>query len=249
MEETDRATTTATAAARFAATHWSAVVRAGSLNAGDAPGALEELCRVYWFPLYAFARRRGCSPADAEDLTQSFFARLLEHNFVARADPAKGRFRTFLLTLFKRFLVNEWTREHAQKRGGLQAVVSIDSQVAESRFGTDPAHGERPDTLFERHWAMTLLDEVMKRLEDEYRSSGRGRLFEHLEGCLMRDPGALPYAEIGARLDLSEAAVKMAMQRLRARYQALLREEIGKTVASPEEVEPELRDLFNAFRQ
>jgi RNA polymerase sigma factor (sigma-70 family) len=249
MDETDQPTTTATSAARFAATHWSAVVRAGSLDPGNAPGALEELCQVYWFPLYAFARRRGCNPADAEDLTQSFFARLLEHNFVARADPAKGRFRTFLLTLFKRFLVNEWNREHAQKRGGLQPVVSIDSQVAESRFGAETARAEQPDILFERHWAMTLLDEVMKRLQEEYGRSGRGRLFEHLEGCLMHDPGALPYAEIAARLDLSEAAVKMAMQRLRARYQAVLREEIGKTVASQEEVEPELRDLFNAFRQ
>ncbi len=146
--------------------------------------------------------------ADAEDLTQSFFARLLEHNFVARADPAKGRFRTFLLTLFKRFLANEWNREHAQKRGGLQPVVSINSHLAESRFGGEVAHAEQPDILFERHWAMTLLDEVMKRLEDEYSRSGRGRLFEHLEGCLMRDPGALPYAEIAARLDLTEAAVK-----------------------------------------
>jgi len=249
MEEPERPITTATSAARFAATHWSAVVRAGSLDTANAPGALEELCQVYWFPLYAFARRRGCSPADAEDLTQAFFARLLEHNFVARADPAKGRFRTFLLTLFKRFLVNEWTREHAQKRGGLQPVVSIDSQVAESRFGADPAHAGQPDTLFERQWAMTLLDEAMKRLEDEYRGSGRSRLFEHLEGCLMREPGALPYADIANRLNLSEAAVKMAMQRLRARYQAILREEIGKTVASPEEVEPELRDLFNAFHK
>lgn len=250
MEEIDRPTptTAATSAARFAATHWSAVVRAGGPDPGNA-GALEELCQVYWFPLYAFARRRGCSMADAEDLTQSFFARLLEDNFVARADPAKGRFRTFLLTLFKRFLANEWNREHAQKRGGFQPVVSIDLHLAESRFGAEPAHAEQPDILFERHWAMTLLDEAMKRLKDEYTRTGRGRLWEHLEGCLVRDPAALPYAEIATRLNLSEAAVKMAMQRLRAGYQAILREEIGKTVASPEEVEPELRELFNAFRR
>jgi RNA polymerase sigma-70 factor (ECF subfamily) len=240
--------TASTAAAQFALTHWSAVLRAGDQDSRVAADALEELCRVYWFPLYAFARRRGCSPADAEDLTQAFFARLLERNFVARADPAKGRFRTFLLTLFKRFLANEWNREHAQKRGGFQPVVSIESNLAESRLDAEPAHTEQPDILFERHWAMTLLDQVMKRLEEEYKGSGRGQLFENLEGCLVRDAAALPYAEIAARLNLSEGAVKMAMQRLRARYQAILREEIRKTVASPEEVEPELRDLFDVFR-
>lgn len=240
--------TTAAAAAQFALTHWSAVLRAGDPDSRAAMDALEELCRVYWFSLYAFARRRGCGPADAEDLTQAFLARLLEHNFVARADPAKGRFRTFLLTLFKRFLVNEWNREHAQKRGGFQRVVSIESHLAESRLGAEPAHNEQPDILFDRHWAMTLLDQVMKRLEEEYKGSGRGRLFENLEGCLVRDAAALPYAEIASRLNLSEAAVKMAMQRLRARYLALLREEIGKTVASSESVEPEPRDLFEAFR-
>jgi len=240
--------TTAAAAARFALTHWSAVLRAGDQDSRIASDALEELCRIYWFPLYAFARHRGCSPADAEDLTQAFFARLLERNSVARADPAKGRFRTFLLTLFKRFLANEWNREHAQKRGGFQPVVSIEAPLAESRLLAEPAHTEQPDFLFERQWAMTLLDQVMKRLEEEYKGSGRGRLFEHLETCLVRDAAALPYAEIAARLKLSEAAVKMAMQRLRARYQAILREEIGKTVASPEEVELELRDLFDVFR-
>jgi RNA polymerase sigma factor (sigma-70 family) len=240
--------TTTAAGAPFALTHWSAVLRAGDQNSGLATEALEELCRVYWFPLYAFARRRGCTPADAEDLTQTFFARLLEHQFVARADPAKGRFRAFLLTLFKRFLANEWNREHAQKRGGFQPVVPIEPHLAESRLGAEPAHTEQPDVLFERHWAMTLLDQVMKRLEEEYKGSGRGRLFEHLESCLVRDATALPYAEIAARLKLSEPAVKMAMQRLRARYQAILREEIGKTVTSPEDVEPELQDLFKAFR-
>jgi RNA polymerase sigma factor (sigma-70 family) len=240
--------TTAAARAQFALTHWSAVLRASDEDSQVASNALEELCRVYWFPLYAFARRRGSTPADAEDLTQAFFARLLERNFVALADPAKGRFRTFLLTLFKRFLANEWNREHTQKRGGFQPVLSIESDLAESRLGAEPAHAEQPDILFERHWALTLLDQVMKRLEEEYNGSGRGRLFEQLEGCLVRDATALPYAEIASRLNLSEAAVKMAMQRLRARYRAIVREEIGKTVATLEDVELELRDLFEAFR-
>jgi RNA polymerase sigma factor (sigma-70 family) len=239
---------TEAAAGQFAATHWSAIVRAGGSNSPAASEALEQLCRIYWYPLYAFARRHGCNPSDAEDLTQTFFTRLLGQNLIARADPAKGRFRTFLLTLFKRFLANEWHREHAQKRGGFQAVVSIDSALAESRFGAEPAHGERPDALFERQWAVTLLDQVMNRLREEYVASGRGSLFEHLEACLIRDAAALPYTEIAVQLNLAEAAVKMAMHRLRGRYQAILREEIGKTVASPEEVELELQDLFNVFR-
>jgi RNA polymerase sigma factor (sigma-70 family) len=239
---------TEAAAGQFAATHWSAIVRAGGPDSHAASEALEQLCRVYWYPLYAFARRHGCSPSDAEDLTQSFFARLLEQNFIARADPEKGRFRTFLLTLFKRFLANEWHREHAQKRGGFRAVVSIDSALAESRFEAEPAHGEQPDALFERQWAMTLLDQVMDRLREEYVASGRGSLFEQLEACLIQDAAALPYADIAVRLNLTEAAIKMAMHRLRARYQAILREEIGKTVARPEDVELELQDLFNAFR-
>jgi len=235
------------AAGRFTTTHWSAVVRAGRDEAAEATEALNELCGLYWYPLYAFARRHGCNPAEAEDLTQAFFVRLLDRNYIARAEPEKGRFRTFLLTVFKRFMAGEWSRQHAQKRGGFEPVVSIDAALAESRFGAEPAHQEQPDTLFERQWAMTLLDQVMSRLENEYRESGRGRLFERLDACLARDAAALPYAEIGAELNLSEAAVKVAMHRLRARYQAILREEIGKTVASAEEVEAEIRELFAAF--
>lgn len=203
---------------------------------------------MYWYPVYAFARRQGCNPADAEDATQAFFARLLARNDLGQADPAKGRFRSFLLMLFKRFLVNAWKRAHAWKRGGFQPVVPLDADQAESRFGTELAAVESPHILFERQWAVTLLDEVMRRLQSEYVGSGRGRLYEHLEGCLSRDVTALPYAEIGVRLNLTEAAVKMAMHRLRARYQAVLREEIAKTVASPEDVESELEHLFHAFR-
>lgn len=240
---------TSAAAGLFRTTHWSAVVQAGRFDSGEAAVALNELCQVYWYPLYAYARRQGCPPSEAEDLTQAFFARLLERNLVTKAEPQKGRFRTFLLTVFKRFLVNEWNRQHAQKRGGFQPVVSIDAALAESRFGEEPAHAEQPDTLFERQWAMALLDQVMARLQGEYRESGRDRLFEHLEACLVRDAAALPYAEIGAKLNLTQAAVKMAMQRLRARYQAILRQEIMKTVTTPEEVEEEIQDLFAAFRR
>jgi len=240
--------TTAAAAAQSALAHWSVVLRVADDNSWavtDAPG---EPCRVCWFPLYAFARRCGCRRAEAGDLTQAFLPRLLERNAVARAGSTKGCFRTVLLTLSKRFLANEWNREHAQKRGGFQRFLSIESQLAGSRLGAEPARKEQPDIRFDRRWAMTVLDQVMKRLEEEYKGSGRGPLLEHLQGCLVRDAAVLPYAEIASRLNLSEAAVKMAMQRLRARYLALLREEIGKTVASSESVEPEPRDLFEAFR-
>lgn len=154
----------------------------------------------------------GCGGPDT-----GVFARLLEHNFIARAKPEKGRFCTFLLTLFKRFLANESNREHARKRGEFQPVLSIEADLAESRSAAEPAHAEQPDILFERQWALTLVDQVMKQPEAEYKGSGSGRLFELLERCLVRDTTALPYAEIAASLKLSEAAVKMAMLRLRAR--------------------------------
>jgi RNA polymerase sigma factor (sigma-70 family) len=242
--ETDSA-----AGGRFRTTHWSAVVRAGHGDASEAGPALNELCEVYWYPLYAFARRQGSSPAEAEDLTQGFFARLLERNDVTKAEPEKGRFRTYLLTLFRRFLANEWNRQHRQKRGGFQTNLSLDAAWAESRYDAEPVQGDSPDLLFERQWALTLLEQVMRRLQTEYSESGRARLFERLDACLTRDETALRYADIAAELGLTEAALKMAMQRLRARYRVILREEIAKTVASPEDVEAELRDLFTAFRR
>lgn len=233
---------------RFRTTHWSAVVRAGHADPDAAEAALNELCRAYWYPLYAFARRQGLAPPEAEDLTQSFFARLLERGFVAAADPDKGRFRSFILTAFRRFITNEWLRAHRAKRGGVQGSVPLDTAWAESRYGAEPCQGESPDVLFDRTWALALLDRVLNRLQDEYTASGRARLFERLEPCLSRDPTAAPYAAIAAELNLTEAAVKMAVQRLRARYRAILREEIRQTVESEESVEGELAHLFAAFR-
>jgi RNA polymerase sigma-70 factor (ECF subfamily) len=209
--------------------------------------ALEALCRTYWFPLYAFVRRQGRSAHDAQDLTQEFFARLLEKDYLKSATQEKGRFRTFLLMALKRFLANEWDRQHAQKRGGTTHILSIDQELAESRFAAEPAHQLQPDLLFDRQWALTLLDRTMARLHDEYVATGRAKLFELLRGCLAKDESALPYAEIAARLDLTEAAVKMAVQRLRARYREILRAEIADTVATPEEIEEEIRHLFSTF--
>jgi RNA polymerase sigma factor (sigma-70 family) len=231
----------------FVTTHWSVVLSAQDSSSPKSDAALETLCRTYWYPLYAFVRRQGRSPHDAQDLTQEFFARLLNKDYLKSAEPAKGRFRTFLLMVLKRFLANEWDREHAQKRGGFVPVVSIDQELAESRFAAEPAHQLQPDVLFDRQWAVTLLEHTMTRLQDEYAATGRARLFELLRGCLVKDESALPYAEIAARLKLTEAAIKMAVQRLRTRYREILRAEIADTVASPAEVEEEIQHLFKTF--
>jgi len=231
----------------FLTTHWSVVLSAQDVDSPQSAEALAKLCSAYWFPLYAFVRRQGRSPHDAQDLTQEFFARLLEKDYLKSAAQDKGRFRTFLLVALKRFLANEWDRQHAQKRGGFTPVVSIDQELAESRFESEPAHSLQPDVLFDRQWAMTLLERTMKRLQEEYVTSGRARLFELLRGALARDESALPYAQIAGQLNLSEAAVKMAVQRLRARYREILRAEIAETVSSPDEVEEEIRHLFSTF--
>ncbi len=209
--------------------------------------ALEALCRTYWYPLYSFLRRQGRSPQDAQDLTQGFFARLLQKDYLQAAACEKGKFRTFLLVALKRFLANEWDREHAQKRGGFAPVVSIDQAMAESRFAAEPSHNDQPDVLFDRQWAVTLLERTMAQLQEEYVASGRAKLFEYLQSCLAREESALPYAAIATRLNLTEPAVKMAVQRLRARYREILRAEIAHTVSSTEDIEEEIRHLFASF--
>jgi len=231
----------------FVTTHWSVVLSAREKDSPRCAAALETLCRTYWFPLYAYVRRQGRSPHDAQDLTQAFFARLLEKDYLQAAVREKGKFRTYLLVALKRFCANAWDREHAQKRGGFSPVVSIDQDVAESRLAAEPATTLQPDILFDRQWAMTLLDRTIAQLQAEYISSGRAGLFEYLQSCLAREESALPYAEIAVRLKLTEAAVKMAVHRLRARYREILRAEIAHTVTSPEEVEEEIRHLFSSF--
>jgi len=231
----------------FLTTHWSVVLSARDQDSPKSSEALEALCRTYWFPLYAFVRRQGRRPHDAQDLTQGFFARLLEKGYLNSAAQEKGRFRTFLLVALKRFLANEWDRQQAQKRGGTSLIVPIDPELAESRFVAGSAHELQPDLLFDRQWALTLLERTMTRLREEYVSTGRAKLFELLRSCVAKDESALPYAEIAIRLNLTEAAVKMAVQRLRARYREILRAEIAETVASEDEVEEEIRHLFSTF--
>jgi RNA polymerase sigma-70 factor (ECF subfamily) len=236
------------AAWRFASTRWSIVAAAGRKESPEARAALAVLCQAYWYPLYAYARRRLASADDAQDLTQEFFARLLEKDYLQAADPRRGKFRSFLLTAFQHFLAKEHARAAAQKRGGRRRPLSLDFQDGEHRYRHEPADPTTPETLYERRWALTLLEQALARLRQEFTRAGKERLFEALKGTLTGDGTDEPYERIGQDLGLSEPAVKTAAHRLRRRYQELLRAEVAQTVASPEEVEDELRDLFAAVR-
>ena len=237
------------AAGRFASTRWSLVAAAGRGDSPEAREALAVLCRAYWYPLYAYARRRLPGADDAQDLTQEFFARLLEKDYLQAADPRRGKFRSFLLTAFKHFLAGEHDRAAAQKRGGGRRPLSLDFQDGEHRYRHEPADPTTPETLYERRWALTLLEQTLARLRQEFTGAGKEPLFQALKGALTGDGTAGPYARVGQDLGLSEQAVKTAVYRLRRRFQELLRAEIAQTVASPEEVEDELRDLFAAVRR
>ena len=232
---------------RFVTTHWSMVLRAAELNSEQAEKALAELCRIYWPPLFAYIQARGYSRQDAEDLVQEFFSRLLAKNYLGAADQSRGRFRSFLLASLKHFLANEWDKTQALKRGGGMVMVPIDFNAGETSRGFEPAGGLPADKIFEQRWAMTLLDQVFARLAKKYVEAGPSDLFESLRSVLTKDEDSLRYSEIAARRGMTEAAVKMAVQRMRSRYRELLREEIAKTVASPDEVEDEIRHLFLTF--
>lgn len=229
----------------FATTHWSLVVRArGDDSAASA--ALESLCQRYWYPLYAYARRRGIGLHEAQDLTQDFFARLLAKNSLAVATPDRGRFRAFLLTSLKNFLNNEWKKGQAEKRGGGQRALSLqlDLDSAESRLGLEPNHSLTPEQSFERQWALQLLDLVMIRLQEEQATAGKTRQFELLKEALAGAAERLPYAEIAAELRISEEGARQAASRLRKRYREILRDEVGQTIASADDVDDEIRSLF-----
>jgi len=230
----------------FRTTHWSVVLRAGQGNSPQSAEALEKLCRAYWPPLYAYVRRQGHAPAEAQDLTQEFFSRLLQGNSLATADPGRGRFRSYLLTMLKRMLVTEWRREHRQKRGGDAVVFSLDEQQAEDGYRFEPTDDLTPEKVFERRWAETVLNRVLARLENEYRSHALG--FANLQPYLVEDKGAAPFAEAAARLGVTESALKAVVYRLRCRYGELFRDEIAQTVEKPEEVEEEIRHLLAVLR-
>lgn len=231
----------------FATTHWTLVLAAGSGSSPAAGTALEELCRTYWYPLYVYVRRQGHSREDAEDLTQEFFARFLAKNYLAGVDSNRGRFRAFLLASLKHFLANEWDRSQRQKRGGGVAPLSLDWQDADTRYQIDPADNLSPDKLYDRTWAMTLLERVVARLRDESRAEGRGSQFEQLKFYLMVGSDKVPAAEVAAALVMSEGAVRVAIHRLRRRYRELLRQEVAQTLADPGQAEEEMRVLMGAF--
>jgi RNA polymerase sigma factor (sigma-70 family) len=235
--------------AGFPTTRWSRVARAGDLGASDAREALAELSAAYWYPVYALIRHLRKSDADALDLTQEYFARLLAKPVLAAADPARGRFRAFLRTDCRFFLSDCSDREQARKRGGGRQALTIDGEEAEGRYLVEPAHQLTPDHLFDRAWALALLGRALERLAAEYSATGRGPLFEMLQGTLTGGSRTASYAEIARRLGTTETAVQQAASRLRKRYRAALREEIAATLDDPSDdaIEAEIRDLFEAL--
>jgi RNA polymerase sigma-70 factor (ECF subfamily) len=231
----------------FATTHWTAVLAAGRGDPQRANVALEELCRTYWYPLYAYVRRQGHSREDAEDFTQGFFARLLEKNYLEGITSDRGKFRAFLLVAVKRYLANEWDRANRQKRGGGVLPLSLDWQDADNRYQINPTDHLSPDKLYDRAWAMTVLEQVITRLRDEHAAEGKAALYEQLKAFLMVGKSEIPYAEASCILKLSEGAVRVAVHRLRRRYRELLREEITQTLANPAQADEEMQALFTAL--
>ncbi len=235
--------------AQFATTHWSTVLAAADSASPDSQQALERLCRTYWYPLYAFARRTGQAPEDAKDLTQSFFAHLIEHRFVARAVPERGKFRSFLLGAFKRFIRDQDRAQRAQQRGGLVEFVTWDSKQAEERLETEPRTTDDPEAMYDREWALAVLDEAMTLLEFECRREGKTEQFEVLHPLLQGDRPESRQADLAARLGLSAGALKVAIHRLRRRYGELLRAVVAHTVPDPGDVDEELRYLVRMLGQ
>jgi len=233
--------------ATFATTHWSVVLAAGQGSETQAAQALEQLCRAYWYPLYAYARRWGHGPDDAQDLTQEFFARLLAKDYLAKADPQKGKFRSFLLAGLKNLLCDERDKAGRLKRGGGQPVISFDERVAEGRYGLEPVDELTPERLFERSWGATLLERAASRLHEEYVGAGKTELYEQLTEFRLDASESRAYAEVAAALSSSESAVKSAIYRLRQRHHELVRDEIAQTLADPAEVDEEIRYLLGVM--
>ena len=230
----------------FGTTRWSLVLTAGRGDASAAEVALEELCQIYWYPLYTYLRRRGYAETDAEDLTQEFFAWLLKRNWLSTADPQRGRFRSFLQVSFNRFLANEWDKTQAQKRG-YGRTISLSWDDPESHCRWEPVDHLTPEQNYDRCWALTLLDQVLNRLMAEYADQGKSNLYEELKPCLLGEQATPSYAALGSKLGMTEGAVKVSVHRLRQKYRRTLQDEIAKTVVKPEEIEDEIRHLFSVL--
>lgn len=231
----------------FPVTHWTAVLAAGKQPSPQADAALEELCRTYWYPIYAYVRRQGVGKEDAEDLTQAFFARFLQRNYFERLSSEKGKFRAFLLASLKHFISDQQDKRGRLKRGGKAIHLSLDWESGDRRFRLDPAGPFNPDQAFDREWALSLLDRVLERLRQECQTEEKGALFERLKPFLMLNKGSIPYPDAAAALGMSEGAVRVAVHRLRRRYRELLRQEISQTVHEPDQVLEEMQALFSAL--
>ncbi len=231
-------------AARFTTTRWSLVLSAGKPETEESAAALKELCETYWYPLYAYIRRQGHRADEAQDLTQAFFSRFLKKNYLELVKPERGKFRSYLLGALQHFLKNERDQARAAKRGGGRPPVSLDLENAEDRYRLEPSHDLTAEKIFERRWALALLDRVLGRLREELERTGKGNLFQALKCFLGGEEGRLPYAQSARELHMTEGAVKVAVHRLRRRYRDLLREEIAQTVAEPEDIDDEIRYLF-----
>jgi DNA-directed RNA polymerase specialized sigma24 family protein len=231
----------------FATTRWSLVLDASSELTPLGRDALATLCELYWYPLYAYLRRRGHNAADAQDLTQGFFVHLLETGALRIADRTRGRFRSFLLASLNHYCANTRDRDRAQKRGGGAPQISLDRTTAEDRYLCEPADHTTPETVFDRHWALTVLDRVFRRLRADMHAEGRGELFEHLKVYLTGEAGSVLYSTVGLTLGMSEGAVKVAVHRMRRRYRDLLHQEIAQTVVTADDVELELQYLIAAL--
>lgn len=231
----------------FTTTHWSLILNAQDTSSPLAAAALEKLCRAYWYPLYVYVRRQGEDEESAKDLTQGFFARLLENHYLAQVHPGKGKFRCFLLAALKHFLADERDRARAQKRGGGQSLVSLDDSRGEERYRLEPVESMDAEKLFERRWALTLLEQARTRLKEEYLEAGKSSLYERLKVFESGDKNGPPYAQVAMELGLTEGGVKSAVFRLRQRYRELVRQEVANTVESPEEVDAEIRHLISVI--
>jgi len=244
---TSRVTSSGSSAPRvFPNTRWSVVLAATQRPSPESAAALESICRDYWYPLYAYVRRSGQSPHDAQDLTQEFFCRLLEKRWLDAANPDKGRLRTFLIVALKHFMSKEWRRASAQRRGGGQSQVPFDTKFAESRYAADTPSLAADDT-FDQQWALTLLDLTVNRLREEFVVAGKADDFEALKNCLMAERGAIDYAGMAARLGISEGAARVAVHRLRKRFREVYREEISQTLAEGTDLDGEMRHLAAAL--
>jgi len=232
---------------RFATTHWSVVRAAAQPESPRYQQALATLCRAYWFPLYAYLRRQGYDNHQAKDYTQAFFARMLEKRGLRLADPKRGKFRSFLLAALKHFLASERDRAQAQKRGGGRKVLSLDFENAESQYALEPSHQLTPEKLFERSWALTVLEQTMTRLQAESAGANKQKLFDRLKVYLTGERSSASYRDVASELDMTEGAVKVAVHRLRRRYRKLLRDEIAQTVTAEGQIDEEIRDLFAAL--